>query len=87
MNKSQEFLNNLEEQKVIIDEPVLSNEQCECVMGHISKLHEEYKALYSSIVGFSHGALPHKKRKIHRMLDRVVENQKALDHFNRHFKK
>lgn len=86
MSKSKDWMNIIE-QKVVVDEPVLSPEQNEKVLSHIASLHDGYKNLYSSMIEFAHGADPHKKRKIHRMIDHVVEKQKELDHFHRHFKK
>ena len=86
MSKAKDLLDIIE-QKVTVDEPVLTPEQNEKVLGHISNLHEEYKNLYSTMVEATHEAPSHKKRKIHRMIDHVVEKQKELDHFHRHFKK
>jgi hypothetical protein len=43
--------------------------------------------MYSTLGSFAHSAEPHQKKKLHRMLDHVVEKQKELDGFYKHFNK
>jgi hypothetical protein len=84
---AEDFLQKMREQKVVIDEPVLTKDQNKRVLEHIGNLHEEYKRLYSTMVEAAHGAEDFKKKKIHRMIDHVVDKQKELDHFHKNFRK
>lgn len=93
MNKAKNLLGVLstnetvDEQKVIREESVLSEEQSAKVMKHLNNLNEEYHKLSGTLHECVHECEDHKKRKIHKMIDHVVERQKSLGLFHRTFKK
>ena len=87
MNRAKELMDTIEEQRVIVDEPILTPDQHDRVMGHLQAINQGYQELCNTLHECVHEAADHKKRKLHKMVDCVVEKQKELGLFHRTFRK
>ena len=65
----------------------MTTEEYDSVLGHIKNVHNEFTNLYKTMNEISFKADKDKKRAIHRMLDKVVTQQKEFDKFYKNFNK